>query len=127
MTGGGLVAAISPFLLVDRQVQEMASKVARLGSHNLLTSDDPPKDVVLKSPVAGTMGSSAEHYLNIVLNESTTDDLDNVTVSRCFLTRIFHPLCEQLGFVRDYVVLCREESTVLGWLGWCGWLGWREI
>ena len=67
----------------------MASKVARLGGHNLLTSDDPPKDVALKNPVAGTTGESSEHYLNILLNESTTDDLENDKVVFCSLLVCF--------------------------------------
>lgn len=39
---------ISPFLQVDRQVQQMAAKVSRLEDINLFTTDDPPKNVAAK-------------------------------------------------------------------------------
>ena len=67
------IFAASPFLQVDHQVQQIASKVGMLDSHNLLTSLDPPKDVALKNPVAVETGAAGP-AMNIVLNESAVEE-----------------------------------------------------
>ncbi|KAK7107190.1 hypothetical protein V1264_015148 [Littorina saxatilis] len=71
--------SISPFLQVDRQVQQMASKLSMLDNSNFMTTNDTPKVMALKNPVAVATDKTSDEGppFNIQLNESTTDDLDN--------------------------------------------------
>ncbi|KAK7491589.1 hypothetical protein BaRGS_00017228, partial [Batillaria attramentaria] len=54
----------SPFLQVDRQVQQMAAKVNRLEGHNIAV-DEPPKEVAVKDPVPVATTSSMAPPLNV--------------------------------------------------------------